>query len=247
MRVKYVLGNWKLNNTRSDIEVWLAAFNHSAVAGVRVGVSPVCIYLDLMVGRCDGLMIGAQDVSVYTGGAYTGEVSADMLRDIGVDYSLVGHSERRQFFHESDKNIADKVKGLLSQNIIPVICCGESQVEYESGEAKAVIAKQLAAVFSVLSADDLAKVVIAYEPVWAIGTGLTATPQVAQEMHRFIRQEASEAFGVEAADALSILYGGSVNEQSAVELFAQPDIDGGLVGGASLDPKSFMNIIEALS
>ncbi|RMA80098.1 triose-phosphate isomerase [Umboniibacter marinipuniceus] len=247
MRVNYVLGNWKLNNQRKDIDDWLEVFKHTAKAGVRVGVSPTLGYLDYMSGKCEGLMVGAQNVSEFDQGAFTGEVSAAMLSDLGVSFCLVGHSERRQFFQETNEKVADKVKGLLSHEIIPVICCGESQVEYETGQAKEVIGAQLSAVFSRLEVSQLSKVVVAYEPVWAIGTGLTATPEVAQEIHQFIRQFAGDFFGSVAAQSLSILYGGSVNEQSAAELFAQPDIDGGLVGGASLKPTSFMQIIEALS
>ncbi|MEQ3697208.1 MAG: triose-phosphate isomerase [Pseudomonadales bacterium] len=247
MRVKYVLGNWKLNNQRRDIEAWSSAFDYTPKSGVRVGVSPTFAYLDMMSRSSEDLMVGAQDVSQFNEGAFTGEVSAAMLGDLGVSYCLVGHSERRQLFNETNEKVADKVKGLLSQEIIPVICCGESQAEYEAGKAKEVIGAQLRAVFSRLEVNQFLKVVVAYEPVWAIGTGLTATPEVAQEIHQFIRQFASEMFGSAAAESLSILYGGSVNEQSAAELFAQPDIDGGLVGGASLKPSSFMQIIEALS
>jgi triosephosphate isomerase len=247
MRVKYVLGNWKLNNQRRDIEAWQSAFNCAPKAGVRVGVSPTFAYLDMMSNSADNLMIGAQDVSQFDEGAFTGEVSASMLKDLGVSYCLVGHSERRQLFNETNEKVADKVKSLLSQGIIPVICCGESQAEYEAGQAKEVIGAQLRAVFTRLDVDQFLKVVVAYEPVWAIGTGLTATPEVAQEIHQFIRQFASDMFDSAAAQRLSILYGGSVNEKSAAELFAQPDIDGGLVGGASLKPSSFKQIIEALS
>ncbi len=247
MRVKYVLGNWKLNNQRRDIEAWQSAFNYAPKAGVRVGVSPTFAYLDMMSSSAEDLMIGAQDVSQFAEGAFTGEVSASMLKDLGVSYCLVGQSERRQLFNETNEKVADKVKSLLSQEIIPVICCGESQAEYETGQAKGVIGAQLRAVFTRLDVNQFSKVVVAYEPVWAIGTGLTATPEVAQEIHQFIRQFASDIFDSAAAQRLSILYGGSVNEKSAAELFAQPDIDGGLVGGASLKPSSFKQIIEALS
>ncbi|WP_298635565.1 triose-phosphate isomerase [uncultured Umboniibacter sp.] len=247
MRLKYVLGNWKLHNQCRDIEAWISAFNYTPKQGVKVGVSPTFAYLGMMRGRLEDFMIGAQDVSQFNEGAFTGEVSAAMLSDLNVGFCLVGHSERRQLFGETNEKVADKVKGLLSQGIIPVICCGESQAEYEAGQAKEVIRAQLGAVFSQIESNQFLKVVVAYEPVWAIGTGLTATPKVAQEIHHFIRQFASEKFSPDAAQSLSILYGGSVNEQNAAELFAQPDIDGGLVGGASLKPSSFNQIIEALS
>lgn len=246
MRKTWVLGNWKLNNDSQAIRQWLEDFNQVEVPGnAVVGVAPVSIYSQHVAAQApQNLLVGSQNVSQFDGGAYTGEVSATMLADARIAFSLVGHSERRMYFGETNEITKDKVNALLQTGIIPVLCCGESQVQYETGKSQSVVESQLRAVLDHVAAEDVAKLVIAYEPVWAIGTGLTATPEYAQQMHQFIRALVAE-YSSSASD-LPILYGGSCNGSNAKELFAQADIDGGLIGGASLKVSDFNKIIEAV-
>jgi triosephosphate isomerase len=189
------------------------------------------------------LSLGAQDASAYASGAYTGEASAAMLKEVGCQYVIVGHSERRQFHHEVDEVIAAKALQVLDNGMTPIICVGETADERNSGRAEEVVCGQVAKQVSVLQ-DRLADCLIAYEPVWAIGTGKVASAQVAQDMHRHIRLQLAE-FDEDVASHVGILYGGSVKPDNAVELFAMPDIDGGLVGGASLNPRDFLAICQA--
>ncbi|KZZ56516.1 hypothetical protein A3760_31115 [Oleiphilus sp. HI0122] len=186
----------------------------------------------------------AQNVAEYAGGAYTGEVSAAMLKDFGCRAALIGHSERRTLFVESDERVVEKMSRLLEQGIAPILCVGESLEERESGNAKDVVGAQVDFVLSRFSAEQLSNLVIAYEPVWAIGTGKTASPEQAQEMHAHIRNVVAQA-DTNLSDGMSVLYGGSVNAATAKELFAQPDIDGGLVGGASLKVEDFYAICQS--
>lgn len=212
-------------------------FRHSA----EVAVFPPYAYLQQVAYKLaranPRIGWGAQNISDHESGAYTGEVSGSMLREFGCEYVLVGHSERRTLFGESNEQVADKVVAALKSGITPVICVGESQAEREAGQTLAVVGKQLDAVMAVVSNQQLDTTVIAYEPVWAIGTGLTATPEQAQEVHRFIRDQLGEI-----GAGVRILYGGSVKAENAESLFQQPDIDGALVGGASLDPVEFSAI-----
>ena len=187
------------------------------------------------------IALGAQNVSQHSEGAFTGEVSVAMLKEMGCSYVIVGHSERRALYGESDAEIAEKVIAALQGDLIPILCVGESLQQREAGETLEVIERQVAAVLNVLSPQQCQQLVIAYEPVWAIGTGLTATPQQAQQVHGHIRQLLGGA-----ADAVRVLYGGSVKAANAAELFAQPDIDGALVGGASLNADEFMQIVQAV-
>jgi triosephosphate isomerase len=189
--------------------------------------------------------VGAQNCSAYDKGAYTGEVSAKMLKSIDVDYCIVGHSERRAYYHETDEIIARKVDQLLKHNLRPIVCCGEVLEERESNRQFDVVKKQITDGLFHLTAEQFADIVIAYEPVWAIGTGKTATPEQAQEMHAFIRGLIADKYGKEVADETSILYGGSCKPGNAKELFANPDVDGGLIGGASLKADDFIAIAEA--
>ncbi len=189
--------------------------------------------------------VGAQDVSEQDSGAYTGEVSAAMLESLELTYCIVGHSERRAYHHETDEIVARKVDQLLKYNLRPIVCCGEVLQEREEGRQFDVVKKQITDGLFHLSAEQFANIVIAYEPVWAIGTGKTATPEQAQEIHAFIRGLIAEKYGKEVADETSILYGGSCKPSNAKELFANPDVDGGLIGGASLKADDFIAIATA--
>ncbi len=189
--------------------------------------------------------VGAQNCSAFDKGAYTGEVSAKMLESMELDYCIVGHSERRAYYHETDAIVAAKVNQLLAHNISPIVCCGEVLEEREAGKQFEVVKRQIEDGLFHLTAEQFADIVIAYEPVWAIGTGKTATPEQAQEIHAFIRGLIAEKYGKEVADETSILYGGSCKPSNAKELFANPDVDGGLIGGASLKADDFIAIAEA--
>ena len=246
-RVKLVLGNWKVNGDVETAETLLARVRDGAagVRGVEVGVCPPYPYLGLAAARLSGSNVrwGAQDVSAFGDGAFTGEVSARMLADLGCTWTLVGHSERRTLFGDTDAEVARKTGRALAAGVVPVVCVGETLAERESGATEAVLARQVDSVCEVLrEAGD--RCVLAYEPVWAIGTGLTATPQQAQAAHAFVRARLV-AGGVASAPNLRLLYGGSVKPSNAAELFAQPDVDGGLIGGASLVAADFLAILRA--
>lgn len=245
MRKTWVLGNWKLNQLTDDVVSWVDGFDSGVLISDNVvaGIAPSFPYLSRLRNLLpQSLKVGAQTVSEYNNGAYTGEVSSSMLRDLGVEFALVGHSERRQMFGDTNKIVLNKVNVLLEQSVLPVVCVGETEAEFKAGKTKQVIAEQLA---NLLSIDNVCnKIIVAYEPIWAIGTGLTATPDQAQEIHSFIRAQFE---AVEAAESLIILYGGSVNEANAKSLFLQEDIDGALVGGASLSVDKFSKIIRAAS
>ena len=214
----------------------------------HVVICPPYPYLELAtdIGIESHFSVGAQNVYPVDAGAFTGEVSADMLSSIAVEYCIIGHSERRKYFHEDNDFLFDKVKALLRHAIAPIFCCGEVLSEREQGIQEQVVEKQLRETIFKLEASDFEEIVIAYEPVWAIGTGLNATPEQAQEMHAFIRRLIQEQYGEDMATETSILYGGSCNASNAAELFAQPDVDGGLIGGASLKAADFLAIIDAL-
>ena len=249
MRKKLIAGNWKMNGSMSFNVDWVNGFN---AAFSQMGSKPksdvmVCVpspYLSQMSALLKGTMValGAQDVSAHVKGAYTGEISLGMLEDLGVQGVIIGHSERRAYQAENDETVGKKVKATISSTLIPIVCLGETQEHRQAGLTNSVIASQLKAVMDEL-AQDFDRLVIAYEPVWAIGTGLTATPEQAQEVHAFIRALLSEKTC--HAKALKILYGGSMNAQNAATLLSLPDVDGGLIGGASLLPQDFMKIIHA--
>ncbi len=210
-------------------------------------VCPPFPYLEMTSDYSDDsyFMVGAQNVSDQESGAYTGEVSAAMLESMEIDYCIVGHSERRAYYGETDEIVARKVDQLLKHNLRPIVCCGEVLEERESNRQFDVVKKQITDGLFHLSADEFSNVVIAYEPVWAIGTGKTATPDQAQEMHAFIRNLIAEKYGDEVAENTSILYGGSCKPGNAKELFANKDVDGGLIGGASLKADDFLAIATA--
>ncbi|MEO5629029.1 MAG: triose-phosphate isomerase [Thermomonas sp.] len=247
MRQKIVAGNWKQYGDRVFARLLVNAIIATpAPAGVERLILPPLPYLTELIDRCDacGLTFGAQDVSANAQGPYTGEVSASMLEDIGARYGLVGHSERRQYHHESNELVAAKFMAAKNAGLVPILCVGESLREHQAGQAEWRIEQQLQAIFLVAGKQAFAGAVIAYEPVWAIGTGRTATPEQAQAMHAFIRGEIA-ARNATIADSLPILYGGSVKPDNAVSLFSQADVDGGLIGGASLVAADFLAIVAA--
>lgn len=247
MRRKIVAGNWKLHGSRAFATDLVAAISAGLpAAGVDVVVMPPLPYIGELIETFEarGVLFGAQDVSANEKGAYTGEVSAAMLVDIGARYGLVGHSERRQYHAESDAMVARKFLAAKQAGLVPVLCVGESLHEREAGQTEYRIETQLAAIFEAAGAQAFAGAVIAYEPVWAIGTGRTASPAQAQAVHAFIRGEVS-ARDATIAGSLPILYGGSCKPDTATELFAQPDVDGGLIGGASLVAADFLAIVAA--
>ena len=249
-RLPIIAGNWKMNGSRAAVEQLLsdlsAGLTDNPHSGVEVAVFPPYPYIDQSLSSlCDnGVLVGAQCASTYESGAYTGAVSAAMLAEQGCKLVLAGHSERRAIFKESDEAIALQVQRILQAGMRPIICVGETQEQRDAGETLAVIKRQLAAV---LSLDDnraeLSKWVVAYEPVWAIGTGKRATPADIEAVHGFIRQELA-AVDQETADLICILYGGSVKADNAADLFGIDNVDGALVGGASLKAEQFLEIIK---
>ena len=245
MRRKLVVGNWKMNASRAANAALLAGLRQAEAGWTcEVAVCPPFPYLAQLAGLLDGSAIGlgAQDCSAHEQGAYTGEVSSAMLSDIGCRYVIVGHSERRAYHGESYQLVADKAKAALAHGVTPIVCVGETRAEREAGQTEAVVKRQLAAVIHTLS-HCCGEMVVAYEPVWAIGTGLTATPAEAQAVHAVLRAQLHAA--TDRSGVMRILYGGSVKADNAAELFAQADIDGGLIGGAALKVADFAAICRA--
>jgi len=252
MRKQIVAGNWKMN---LDYNEGISLFSEivNMVKDERKGdqLAVICapfIHLNSLakLGGND-VKIGAQNIHDKESGAYTGEISAKMVKSVGVEYVILGHSERRQYQAESDELLAAKTKIALANHLKPIFCIGETLDERNNGSYYEVLKKQLINGLFSLTEDDFRKVVIAYEPVWAIGTGLTASPEQAQDIHAFIRSEIEANYGFNVADDTTILYGGSCNPGNAASLFAQKDIDGGLIGGASLKSRDFTDIIKALN
>ncbi len=249
-RMKFVAGNWKLNKDARETRALIGAIRELIPAGlhdVGVAVCPPFTSLESAAKALEGshIALGAQDVSRNAGGAFTGEVSAGMLASLGCRYVIVGHSERRQYFLESDTLVNAKTAAALAAGLVPIVCVGETLAEWEAGLTESRIATQVNGSLAGFTPDRLGETIIAYEPVWAIGTGKTATPAQADEIHRHIRALLSALFDQKTAQKARILYGGSVNEANAAELFSMPDIDGGLIGGASLKPESFQKIYAA--
>ncbi|SFD23143.1 triose-phosphate isomerase [Pragia fontium] len=248
MRHPLVMGNWKLNGSKHMVNELIAGLRHelSNVDGCDVAIAPPFIYLDQAKQAISDshIALGAQNVDINLSGAFTGETSANMLKDIGAKYVIIGHSERRTYHKESDELIAEKFAVLKEAGLIPVLCIGETEAENEAGQTQAVCARQLDAVLKTMGAPALKGSVIAYEPVWAIGTGKSATPAQAQAVHKFIRDHIAK-HDADVAAKIIIQYGGSVNDSNAAELFSQPDIDGALVGGASLKADAFAIIVKA--
>ena len=249
-RKTVIAGNWKMNQLASGVPAFVEALN----AGLQPGKGEevvLCVPFPLipaMLNAAEGTVIrtGAQDVSAHDAGAYTGEVSGAMLKDLGTEYCIIGHSERRAYHAESDALVNEKLRKLLENGIVPIVCVGESLEQRDGGETLNVVCAQVKAAFAGVSAEEARGVVIAYEPIWAIGTGRTATAEQAQEVCGFIRTILAEnIYDADTAAAVSVLYGGSMNAKNAAELLAQPDIDGGLIGGASLKPADFAVIVKA--
>lgn len=242
-----VAGNWKMNGSPESIKQLMQGLTSRALSELscEVIVCPPNLFInEVMHLAGDKIQVGAQNVSEYAPGAYTGEIAAEMLSAIGCQYVIVGHSERRQIFGETDHQVAQKVAALLDERITPILCVGETLEQRDREETLSVIEQQLNAVLEQCGVEAFSKLVIAYEPVWAIGTGKTASPQQAQQVHAAIREWLAN-HSEKIAQGVRILYGGSVNADNASELFAQPDIDGGLIGGASLKAESFYQICKS--
>jgi len=248
MRRPFVAGNWKMNGSRASIEALLDGIKAGIgqVEAAEVAVCAPYVYLGQVARQLEGTPIGwgAQNVSHEAGGAFTGEIAISMLQDFGCRYVIVGHSERRALYGEDDELVARKFAVVRQAGLVPILCVGETLDEREGNVTEQVVARQLDAVTALEGVKALADAVVAYEPVWAIGTGRTATPEQAQEVHAFIRGRIAEQ-DAGVAEGLRVLYGGSVKGANAEELFAQADIDGGLIGGASLDAADFLTICRA--
>ncbi len=249
MRRPVIAGNWKMYKTISEALDFVQSFR-PLVVGVThcdILVAPPFTALRAVADRLEGsnVYVGAQDVAAEQGpGAFTGEVSALMIRDAGASHAIIGHSERRLYYGETDERVNEKTRRALDARLSPVVCVGERSEERDTGRAEEVVGRQLRGGLRNLTAMDASRIIIAYEPVWAIGTGRTATPEIAEQMHSFIRATTREMFGDETAEGMRILYGGSVKSDNIGGLMDQPDIDGALVGGASLEPDSFAQIVN---
>jgi triosephosphate isomerase len=249
MRKQIVAGNWKMNKIFSE-GIDLIHEIHKKANGVKnttLIIAPPFILTTEAVKMLKDTNIGVatQNCSNKPEGAYTGEVSAQMVKSVGANFVILGHSERRAYYHETDALINEKIQISIENAIVPIVCCGEVLKERENNQHFQVVAHQIKGMFEGISANDFKDIIIAYEPVWAIGTGKTATPEQAQEMHQFIRETIKNSYGSELANNLSILYGGSCKPGNAKELFANPDVDGGLIGGASLKADDFIAIANS--
>lgn len=252
MRKQIAAANWKMNLTLQEAEILLdkvlpgcagLAENQRVIFAVP---SPYFVMAQTKVANHKNVFIAAQNIYSKKSGAFTGEISVAMLKSIGVSYAIIGHSERREYFNENNEFLAQKVNICLEENIVPVFCCGEALPVREVGQQNSFVQHQLEESLFNLSPDQIQKVVIAYEPIWAIGTGKTASSEQAQEMHAYIRRQLANKYGQAVAGEITILYGGSVKASNAKEIFSKPDVDGGLVGGASLIADEFIQIIKAL-
>lgn len=249
MRPLTIIGNWKMNGSLSANQQLIQGLLGSGLADMAKNARlALCVPYPYLIQVADllansGIGLGAQDVSDHPNGAYTGDVSANMLQELGCRYVIVGHSERRQYHHEGDGLVARKAKAALQANMTPIICVGETEEEHDDGKTLVVVRRQLQAVLDLLQGQ-VASCVLAYEPVWAIGTGKVPTPAQAQDVHRELRLQLAK-FDAEAASKVAILYGGSLKPDNAKDLLAMPDIDGGLVGGASLNAEDFLALCQA--
>lgn len=247
MRKPIIAGNWKMNKTRDEALKFIYAVKDNVVSNEEVE-AVICApfpYLRCLVKRQGSqLRIGAQNMHFEASGAFTGEVAPGMLSSIGVSYVILGHSERREMFNETDETVNKKVHAAFAHNLIPIVCVGESLENRENGTTNEVVEGQTVAALNGLKAEQVKQVVLAYEPIWAIGTGRTATAEQANETIGYIRQVVERVYGKEVADAIRIQYGGSVNSSNIKELMSQEHIDGALVGGASLDPQSFLSLVN---
>lgn len=248
LRKPIIAGNWKMHNTMAEGKELVEALAPLVkdAADVEVVVCPTFTALSAVkeAARGTNIKVGAQNVHWEAKGAFTGEISAQMLQEIGVDYVIIGHSERRQYFGETDETVNRRVKAALAAKLTPIVCCGESLETREAGTTNAFVGAQIKADLADLSAQEVAGLVIAYEPIWAIGTGKTATSAQANEVCRFIRETVASLFGAAAAESVRIQYGGSVKPSTIAELMAQSDVDGALVGGAALKAEDFSQIVK---
>ena len=247
-RTVFIAGNWKMNKTAAEAKAMIEELK-PMVAGldnVEIGLAPTFTSLGAAVEAAKGsnIKIGAQNIHWAENGAFTGEISADMLKEAGVEFVIIGHSERRQYFGETDATVNMRTKAALAAGLQAVVCIGETLEEREGDKTEAVLELQLKEGLKELSVADVANIVVAYEPVWAIGTGKTATKEMAQDTQAFCRKVLTEMFGAEAAETVRIQYGGSMNAGNSAELVAQQDIDGGLIGGASLKAETFTDLIK---
>lgn len=249
MRRPFLAGNWKMYKTIDDA-VSTAAELVRLVEGVNdrdILIAPTFVGLQAVANAVRGtnVLAAAQDCAPHPGqGAFTGEVSAEMIADTGATHVIVGHSERRQYFHETDASVNRKIRACLGAGLTPIVCVGELLSDRDSGAAEGVAGRQIRGAFEGLTGAEVVRTIVAYEPVWAIGTGRTATPEIAQQMHRLIRETIANLVGSDVSEAIRILYGGSVKAENVSELMREPDVDGGLVGGASLDALSFSRIVR---
>ena len=247
-RKPFIAGNWKMNKNPEEAKAFVEAVASKLPSAdlVEAGIAVPALDLTTVLAAAKGsnLKVAAQNCYFENAGAFTGETSPQVLKEIGTDYVVIGHSERRDYFHETDEDINKKAKAIFANGMLPIICCGESLETYEAGKAAEFVGAQVSAALAGLTAEQVASTVIAYEPIWAIGTGKSATPAQAQAVHAFIRRHIA-AKSQAVADQVIIQYGGSVNDANAAELFTQPDIDGALVGGASLKAPAFAVIVKA--
>lgn len=248
MRIPFIAGNWKMYKTRKEAAEFAESFKELYKdTDIKTAICAPFTTLDTLkkIFKGTGIGIGAQNVHFAAEGAYTGEISLEMLKEIGVDYCIIGHSERREYFNETDEAVNLKLKKLLDEsNIIPILCVGENLEQREAGEEDNIVRNQIKADLDGISAEKVERLVIAYEPIWAIGTGKTATPQQAGEMCAFIRKVIEELYDEDTCDKVIIQYGGSVKPENATEIMNMPEIDGALVGGASLVPEKFIGIVN---
>lgn len=248
MRKHIVAGNWKMNNELSETEALISDLKkQSKTSNAEVMIAPpfVNLYQAFEATKQTNIEVIAQNMHFAENGAYTGEISASMLKSVGIQTVILGHSERRAYFNETDESLAKKVDAALANNMRVIFCFGEELSDRKAGNEEAVVGSQLKRALFHLSADAFQHIVLAYEPVWAIGTGETATPEQAQDMHAFIRKTLSDTYDTVTANAVTILYGGSVKPNNAKEIFSKPDVDGGLIGGASLNAEDFFAIVNA--
>ena len=247
MRKTIIAGHWKMNMTADDAVSFVNEFKPLVADETDVEIVICPIFTALSAAVDSNVGIGAQNIHWEKSGAFTGEISAPMLKETGVKYVIIGHSERRQYFGETDDTVNLRLKAALAADLVPMVCVGELLEERESDKTEAVLSTQLKGGLAGIFSADMGKIVIAYEPVWAIGTGKTATPEMAQETHSFIRKTLASIFDAKTADVVRIQYGGSMKPANSAELIAQVDIDGGLVGGASLKPELFAELIKNAS
>ena len=245
-RHKIIIANWKMHKSAAEAKEFIESLKPAAAkTSCQVFIAPpfTALFAASEAAKGSPISIGAQNMSDYDHGAHTGEIAASMIKEAGAQFVILGHSERRHLYHESDELIHSKLKQAAKEGLVPVLCIGETLQERESGQTEAILERQMRSALTDLSADDLSNLIVAYEPVWAIGTGKTATPDVAEQAHQLCRDVLSEIFGSAFAENRPILYGGSVKPSNVKELLSEPNIDGALVGGASLDVKSFSQLL----